>query len=362
MEEKKKYIGFDLFIYLGRLKKAKWSLLIILLLFGALGIGVAFSIPRIYKSSVMLAPESTGGASLSSSLSSMASLVGLSKGMMGGDDAIFPEIYPDVMQSTDFLVSLFPVKVESRDGKINCDYYTYLLKKQKISWLDIPKVHIAKWMKKFKKEDMGRPKGSVSDSTEVDPFYLTMEQSDVAKCIAGNISCSVDKKTSVITIEVTDQDPLIAASLADTLMNRLQVFITDYRTKKAVRDCEYIRNLYVAAKADYTEARREYAAFCDANQDVVLQEIQSEQEEMENEMQLKYNIYTQLTEQLQMAQAKVQERTPVYTIVQNASVATKHSNKPKVLILAAFLFVGFVLHNIGMFLRHGRELLVHEKS
>lgn len=358
--EQKKYISFDLFAYFHRLKKAKWTLIIMLLAFGALGVGVAFSIPKIYKSSVMLAPESSGGNSLSSSLSSMASLVGLNKSFMNSEDAIFPEIYPDVMQSTNFIVGLFPVEVESRDGKIKCDYYTYMLKKQKFSWLDIPKMKLIEFMKKYKKEELGKPKKS-GDDEGPDPFYLTKEEDEIAKAIAGNISCSVDKKTSVITIEVTDQDPLIAASLADTLMNRLQVFITDYRTKKAIRDLDYIRNLYEEAKADYTSARKEYAEYCDANQDVILQEVQSEMEEMENEMQLKYNIYTQLTEQLQMAQAKVQEQTPVYTIVQNASVPTKHSNKPKVLILAVFLFIGFILHNIGMFLRHGSEILVHEK-
>jgi len=361
--KKKKYIAFDAYTYFCRLKKAKWTLMIMLLLSGALGVGVAFSIPRIYKSSVMLAPESSGGNTLSSSLSSMASLVGLSKSMMGGDDAIFPEIYPDVVQSTDFLVDLFSVQVETRDGKVKSDYYTYMLKHQKFSWLDIPKIKMAEFMKKYQKEELGKPKGQGGAEDEApDPFYLTKEQDEVAKGIANNISCTVDKKTSVITIEVTDQDPLIAASLADTLMNRLQVFITDYRTKKAIRDCEYIKNLYDEAKAEYTKSRKEYAAFCDANQDVVLQEIQSEQEEMENEMQLKYNAYTQLSEQLQMAQAKVQERTPVYTIVQNASVPAKHSNKPKVLILMVFLFLGFVLHNIGMFFRHGKEILVHEKS
>lgn len=358
--EKKKYIAFDLFAYFRRLKKAKWTLMLMLLMFGALGVGVAFSIPRIYKSSVMLAPESSGGNSLSSSLSSMASLVGLNKSFMNSEDAIFPEIYPDVMQSTNFLVSLFPVQVETRDGKINCDYYTYLLKKQKTSWLDIPKMKLEEFLKKYKKDDVGKPKTS-GDDAGPDPFYLTKDEDIVAKSISSNINCSVDKKTSVITIEVTDQDPLIAATLADTLMSRLQVFITDYRTKKAIRDLDYIRDLYTEAKDDYTNARKEYAAFCDANQDVILQEVQSEMEEMENEMQLKYNIYTQLAEQLQMAQAKVQERTPVYTIVQNASVPVKHSNKPKVLILAVFLFIGFVLHNIGMFLRHGSEILVHEK-
>lgn len=358
--EKKKYISFDLFAYLHRLKKSKWSLTVMLLLFGALGVGVAFSIPKIYKSSVMLAPESSGGNSLSSSLSSMASLVGLGKNFANNEDAIFPEIYPDVMQSTNFIVSMFPVQVESKDGKIKCDYYTYMLKKQKISWLDLPKVYFAEFMKKYKKEDVGRQKKD-GDNSAPDPFYLTKEEDDVVKGIAGNINCSVDKKTSVITIEVTDQDPVIAASIADTLMNRLQVFITDYRTKKAIRDRDYISNLYDEAKAEYTKARKEYARFCDANMDVILQQVQSEMEEMENDMQLKYNIYTQLTEQLQMAQAKVMERTPVYTIVQNASVPVKHSNKPKVLILAIFLVIGFILHNIGMFLRHGSEILVHEK-
>ncbi len=360
--KKKKYIAFDAYTYFSRLKKAKWTLMIMLLLFGALGVKVAFSIPRIYKSSVMLAPESSDGNSLSSSLSSMASLVGLNKSMMGGEDAIFPEIYPDVVQSTNFIVDLFPVQVETRDGKVKCDYYTYLRKHQKTSLLDIPKIKLAEFMQKFQKEELGKPKGAGGEDDAPDPFYLTKEQDEIAKGIANSIDCTVDKKTSVITIEVTDQDPVIAASLADTLMNRLQVFITDYRTKKAIRDCEYIRSLYNEAKDDYTQARKEYAAFCDANQDVILQEVQSEMEEMENEMQLKYNTYTQLSEQLQMAQAKVQERTPVYTIVQNASVPTKHSNKPKVLILAIFMFIGFILHNIGMFFRHGKEILVHEKS
>lgn len=359
MEGKKKYIAFDIFAYFSRLKKAKWSLIIILLLFGGLSIGFAFSIPRIYKSSVMLAPETSGGNSLSSSLSSMASLVGLNKNFMNSEDAIFPEIYPDVIQSTDFIVGLFPVKVQSKDGKIKCDYYTYMSTKQKGSWLDEFKNFISK---KLASDNASDAKATKKGSKEgPDPFRLTKKESEVAMNISSSIKCSVDKKTTVISIEVTDQDPLIAATMADTVMNRLQTFITDYRTKKAVRDCEYMRGLYETAKEEYTEARKQYAAFCDANQDVVLQEVQSQIEEMENDMQLKFNAYTQLTEQLQMAEAKVQERTPVYTIVQNASVPAKHSNTSKIVILIGFLFLGFIFHQFGMFCRHWKDILIHEK-
>ena len=44
-------------------------------------------------------------------------------------------------------------------------------------------------------------------------------------------------------------------------------------------------------------------------------------------MQLKYNAYTQVYEQLQLSRAKVQERTPAFTIVQSASVPVKHSRE-----------------------------------
>ena len=100
--------------------------IIVYCLTGAIvGTVIAFSIPKIYKTGVMLAPESSG-AGLGSGLSSMASLVGLNKNILSGDDAIFPEIYPDLMQSTDFVVSLFPVNVKSADVNINTTYYDYM--------------------------------------------------------------------------------------------------------------------------------------------------------------------------------------------------------------------------------------------
>ena len=44
---------------------------------------------------------------------------------------------------------------------------------------------------------------------------------------------------------------------------------------------------------------------------------------MENEMQLKYDAYTTLDKQLQAAKAKVQERTPAFTMIKGSSVPIK---------------------------------------
>jgi uncharacterized protein involved in exopolysaccharide biosynthesis len=201
-------------------------------------------------------------------------------------------------------------------------------------------------------EDQPKP-GHKADSK-----HLTKKEYDIVKSIIGKINCSVDKKTNVITIEVKDQDPQIAATIADSAQMHLQRTITDYRTKKARIDLEYMQKLFDEAHKEYTKARQKYASFGDANSKVVLQSVQSKLDDLENEMQLKYTIYQQVVEQLQLAKAKVQERTPAFTIVQEASVPVKHSSRPKIVTLIIWMILGFLLR-VGILLWRNRQLFIN---
>ena len=149
-------------------------------------------------------------------------------------------------------------------------------------------------------------------------------------------------KTMVITINVTDQDPLICAVMADSVQQRLQNFITDYRTKKARVDLEYMRKLYGEAKARYTKARQLYASYSDANQDIVLESVRSKLTDLENEMQLQFNNYNNIVQQLQMAEAKVQEDTPAFTTLQSATVPVKKAGPSRAKMVLIFLFLAFL--------------------
>jgi uncharacterized protein involved in exopolysaccharide biosynthesis len=53
-------------------------------------------------------------------------------------------------------------------------------------------------------------------------------------------------------------------------------------------------------------------------------------------------VYTQVSQQLQMARAKVQEITPVYTVVQPATVPLKPAKPNKLMILIGFMFLAGV--------------------
>ena len=177
---------------------------------------------------------------------------------------------------------------------------------------------------------------------KLDPFRLTKDEAAIADALSKRISVSVDKKTGVTTLSVTMQDPLISASLTDTVMHCLQNYITDYRTNKARHDLAFTEKLYGEAKASYEDAQKKYANFVDANQNIILLSYRAEQERLQNEMNLAYQVYTQVSQQLQMARAKVQEITPVYTVVQPATVPLKPAKPNKLMILIGFMFLAGV--------------------
>lgn len=322
----------------------KWKYVLPLVLTGAVVSWLALSIPRYYKVTVMLAPEynvpvSAGG------FSGLASSLGINVGATTGTDAIIPTFYPDLISSTDFLVPLFDVKITTKDGRFKGTYAEYLKTQQKHPWWT---VEMNKLMNRI-----APPPKSVKPAGEVgvNPFALTYEEDVLMRGIKGAIDCSVDKKTDVITLTTTAQDPLVAALIADTVRVRLQEFMTHYRTQKARHDLEHVQSLCERAHKDYLKKQHEYATFVDANQDLVLETFKTKEKDLEDEMQLAFNTYSQLLARVQTAEAKVEERTPVFTTLQNASVPVKHAGPKRMLMVLGALVLAFIVTTLVLISR-----------
>ena len=298
----------------------------------------AFSIPKVYKCEVMLAPELSTARS-SNTLSSLARSFGLKLGssaLGGSSEALLPNLYPDLMNSVDFKTSLFDIQVCAEDSVTPKSYYDYLVNDQKRPWWSAAiggTIGAIKDM--FAKED-------TIDQSRVDPFKLTKQQSRIVKALTKKVVCTVDQKTLVIIIDVTDQDPLICATVADSVKKRLQDFITDYRTNKARIDLEYNRKLCAESKARYEKARQRYVEFADANQDVILQSVRTKLTDLENEMQLQFNAYQTYVAQVQNSEAQVQQETPAFMTLQSATVPLIADFPVKKKIVLVFLFLAFV--------------------
>ena len=295
---------------------------------------VGFSTPKTYKSEVMLAPESASGGL--GALGSIGSMMGLKLGDIKTEDAIIPYLYPDVVASPDFLLGVLEIPVTTQDGKVqNVDYKTYLTKYCDEPWWDAI-IHKVGSLISFKKKSGKTVLGTEEDRLIV----LSRDDEQILKLLRNSILCTVDKKTDVISISVIDQDPYVAVTMVDSVSRRLQNFITEYRTKKAKTNAAHLQKLYDEARVEYEKSQKEYADYSDSHTGAVLNEYKVKIEDLENKVQMDYNMTSQLMLQLRTAQAKIQERTPVYTEVQTPYVPYKHIAPKKLTILLLYLFFG----------------------
>lgn len=305
---------------------------------GVLSIIIAFSIPKEYTSTVVMAPEFSSGASASSGLSALASMAGFNiGGMSGSEDALYPELYPQIISSTPFLCDLMSLQVETKDGDLSTTLYKYLDKHQKKTW----------WSKAIKapikmvKRMIGPNVVDTIMPTNGADMNLTRKQYLLLQALNDKIAVSVDKGNFVITLNVTMQDPKIAAYVASVVADKLQEYIGTYRSAKARKDLAYTESLYNEARDKYYASQQAYAKYVDQHQGVVKMQYQIEQNRLSNEQDLAFNVYNQVAQQLEMARAKVAESTPVCVVMQPAIAPIKASSPKKMMMGLLYVFLAF---------------------
>ncbi len=305
---------------------------------GILSIIVAFSIPKQYTSTVVMAPESSSGTSVSGGLGALASMAGFNLGgLSGSEDALYPELYPQIVSSTPFLCDVMNLQVETIDGELKTSMYDYLVNHQKSPWWSKMIAAPFKWIKRLtggeKKEDI--------IPLDAEEMTLSRRQYLTLKSLDDLISVSVDKGNFVITLSVTMQDPKIASYVATIVSENLQEYIGKYRSAKARKDLAYTEKLYTEAQEKYYKAQQAYATYADQHQGVVKMQYQIEQDRLSNEQDLAFNVYNQIAQQLEMARAKVAESTPVCVVMQPAIVPVKASSPKKIMMGLLYVFLAF---------------------
>lgn len=304
-----------------------------------IGLIVAFSIPKEYLTSAKLAPETNDNSRNVGNLGGLAAIAGIDLNAASSSDAISPDLYPDVVQSIPFLIELFPIEVTNRDSTLHVTLYEYISQYQHQAWwnylLGIPSRTLSALKRWFSEQP--------EPSAHVNPFYLTEEQNHVINVLRKRIAILVDKKTAVIAIHIRMQDPLISATVTQVVLEKLQAYITDYRTQKAKQDLAFTEKVYTEARTDYYNAQQAYAKFEDTNKNIVSASYRTEQERLKNEMTLTFNVYNSLAQKYEQDKLKIQEQTPVYVIIDPATVPLKAASPNKVLLLIAFLFLAFLV-------------------
>ena len=302
-----------------------------------IGIVVAISIPKQYTVTVTLSPEM--GSAKEGGLSGLAASF-LGNGVTMGDatDALNASLSADIVSSTPFLMELSAMKIPvTRNEVMTLD--TYLDEESSPWWnyvIGLPGMVIGGVKSLFTEDEEG-----VMSSNKASQGTIELSKKELRKIstLKKMITASVDKKNSMTSVTVTFQNPMVAAVVADSVVNKLQEYIIDYRTFKAKEDCLYLEKLFKERQQEYYAAQQKYADYLDSHDNIILQSVRAEQERLQNDMSLAYQVYSQVASQLQIARAKVQEEKPVFAVVEPAVVPLDPSGTSKKIYVLVFIFL-----------------------
>ena len=302
-----------------------------------IGIVVAISIPKQYTVTVTLSPEM--GRVKEGGLSGLAaSFLGSGVTMGDGTDALNASLSADIVSSTPFLMELSAMKIPvPRNEVVTLD--TYLDEESSPWWnyvIGLPGMVIGGVKSLFTEDE---EEVMSSDKASQGTIELSKKELRKISTLKKMITASVDKKNSMTSVTVTFQNPMVAAVVADSVVNKLQEYIIDYRTFKAKEDCLYLEKLFKERQQEYYAAQQKYADYLDSHDNIILQSVRAEQERLQNDMGLAYQVYSQVASQLQIARAKVQEEKPVFAVVEPAVVPLDPSGTSKKIYVLVFIFL-----------------------
>lgn len=327
--------GLDIYAMLETLWKARKKLIIACLVGAVIGLGLAFSIPATYQAKVSFAPETK--VTMGSGVSSIASMMGVS--LDNSVDAISVDMFPDVIYSTPFVFELFSLPVETKDG-LKTDLLDYIKNHQKKAWWSY--VFEAPFKALYWMINLGKEKEPEVGLAELDIRTLPKIEREIIKYFPETAAIELNKKTGKIDISVIMQDPVVAATLLDAIVENLKDYMVAYRTSKERQDVENLEVICAQRKQEYYDAQKAYTDYADANKNLAKLEAQAEKLRLQQEMNLAYQVYAQVATQLEGARIKEQQSKPVFFVIEPVAVPAKKHAPSKAKMLIAFAFLGVV--------------------
>jgi uncharacterized protein involved in exopolysaccharide biosynthesis len=347
-------------IDLFELAKTIWSKRMFIVKVVALGavIGVIAALlsPKEYKSAATLMPEysteSQGGAS--SLLRQYGGLLGVSGGSYtNNSNAIRVDLYPNIVQSTNFQLKLMDQPFYFSDINQEAtlfDYYTELnspgvLGVIKSYTIGLPGKRLGAILPK--KELMTTVPGEASESMVLN---LSKEEFEVISTLRQKITASLDEESGIVSVSVTLPDNVAAAAVTEYTIKELTEYLTEYRTEKVLRDLTFVEEQLATAEARFEEAQLTLAEFRDSNQGMLSARAQTEEQRLNSEYQIAFNLYNGLTQQYEEAKLKVQEETPVFKTLEAVQVPLQDETSGAMILIVFIMLSG--IGSIGWIFVH----------
>ena len=318
--------------------------------FVVIGLLIALLSPVEYDTEATLMPELPNSGSASGAaglLQKYGGLLGINSSSLGSDQsAINPMLYPNIIQSTPFMLELMNQKISSTKYDTTVTVFAY--------FNDVYTASIFSYLLKYTvglpgqiKKLFGEKKVVAIQDTSSGVINLTSDQKGVMKNLSSRLSASVDDQSGIITITSEMPEAGMSAILARRTIYLLKKYVTDYRIQKAQQDYDFIKGQYNTAKTRFEKAQDTLASYQDQNLNLATAEAQTHLKRLQDQYNLTYNLYNSLAQQLEQARIQVQQNTPVFKILEPVTIPLVKNKPKRKVILVISIVLGLVV-GIGL--------------
>lgn len=306
--------------------QGRLQLLQITALFFGVGLLVAWLTQPEFVSEARIMPEmNSGSTDMVKRLASVAGLTGLDLEETAGIDAVRPDLYPTILQSTPFVLFLLNRAVVQTNG-VQTTVATLLAPAN--DW----------WPTSWFQPEPAASQPLVRSAGNR-PLQLTRRQEKLVEDIGKRVTAKLDTRSGVITITARMPDASVSAAVAQLTMDYLTQYVTSYRTEKARQDLQFYTLRLAEARRRYEQAQYRVFQYNDQHKNFVVLAATMEKQRMEAELSIAQTVYMELSRQFEQAKLKVQERTPVFKVLEPARIP-RNRVSPRRTVLVLFYAVG----------------------
>lgn len=256
--------------------RRRWRWLVVPAVAAAVGLGAyALLRPRTFTASASFMPQSHGATSRLAALAAQFSLP-----VSTGDPSESPQFFVDVIKSRAFLRTIADtaLPVSAPSGRTATERVADIV--------DVP----------------------------AGPAPVRLERA--ADALDRYITATVSPKTGVVTVAATARDPVVAAALANAVLQSVNRFNLDMRQRQAAAEREFTQQRLDEARGDVGAAEDRLQAFLQANQLFrTSSRLSVEEDRLRRDVSAKQELYNTLVQAYEQAKLDQLRDTPMINVV-----------------------------------------------
>ncbi len=322
------------------------ALIVTVVIWAILGLIIGFSMPNQYKASTTLLPE--GNEMDGSLLDKFGSIAGLGN-LKLDDNGISPELYEKFVYNYPFLDTL------SRSPLTYAPYQSYasfyydggykssLTEKifKGISQLINSIRSIFSNLEPVEQSQLGQ-----------EVVYYNRERIELLENLRDHITVEVSEIDGSVSLAIESTDPILSSELLEITVNVLHQKLYEYKTKKLVKNLEYIQKTFEISKERHDISQRELALFVDQNRNISSQLFQVRLNKLEYEAELAYEIYRSVSSEIEQIKMSILRQSVQFSKISPIVVPVEKSGPRRLFILVGLVILGLTLFAAVAYLKH----------